>query len=110
MATADPKKSVKKLYDDGMAEVFRIVGSFDSTAKQISVAKATVKDLTSMLVANTLESIEGRTALLAGLIVELNQVINSVQTKPPFADTVGNLTSVLTRAEKLFKSEKGKLV
>jgi len=55
------KRSVKKIYDEDMAEVFRIVSSLDATQAQVSAAKSTAKDLTSMLLA--LVTIEGRTAL-----------------------------------------------
>jgi len=106
----DPKKSVKQLYDDGMAEVFMIVGSLDSTAAQRKVAKQSAKDLTAMLAAHTLQTIEGRTALLAGLIVELNQVIEAVQTKPPYLEVVTNLTGIIGKAQKLFTEEKKSLV
>ena len=107
---ADPKKSIKQLYDEGMAEVFKIVGSLDASANQRKVAKQTAKDLSSMLAAHTLKSIKGRTALLSGLIVELNQVIDSVETKPPYQDALERLTGLLTKAQKLFKEEKKSLV
>lgn len=102
----DNKKSIKQVYDEGMAEVFRIVGSLESTTEQIKIAKQTAKDLSSMLIAHTLDSINGRTALLTGLIVELNQVIDAVQTKPPYEGALSNLTGVLTNAQKLFAEEK----
>ena len=106
----DIKKSIKEVYDEGMAEVFKIVGSLDATRKQRETAKQTAKDLSSMLVAHTLESIVGRTALLAGLIVELNQVMDSVKAKPPYAEAVDGLTAILTKAEGLFADEKKNLV
>ena len=109
MAT-DTKKSIKELYDEGMAEVFKIVGSLDATPAQREAAKQTTRDLTSMLVSQTLQSIEGRTALLSSLIVELNEVIDAVQTHPPFVGVIENLTTVLTKAEKLFEAEKKHLV
>lgn len=106
----DAKKSIKEIYDEGMAEVFKIVGSLKATRKQRETAKQTAKDLSSMLVAQTLDSIGGRTALLSGLIVELNQVINSVKVKPPYVDAINNLTGILTKAEELFRDEKKSLV
>jgi len=106
----EEKKSIKELYDEGMAEVFRIVGSLDATAAQRKTARQTAKDLSSMLAAHTLQSIEGRTALLSGLIVELNQVIDSVKTKPPYEDSVKNLSGILTRAGKLYGEVKKNLV
>lgn len=106
----DSKKSIKRVYDEGMVEIFRIVGSLDATPTQRKVAKQVAKDLSSMLVTHTLQSIEGRTALLSGLIVELNQVIDAVKTKPPYQDALGQLTGVLTTAQQLFKEEKKSLV
>jgi len=106
----DTKKSIKELYDEGMTEVFKIVGSLDATSAQKKAAKQTAKDLSSMLVSQTLQSIEGRTALLSALIVELNGVIDSIQTNAPLKGVIGSLTAVLTKAEKLFNSEKKQLV
>jgi hypothetical protein len=107
---ADTKKSIKDLYDEGMAEVFRVVGSLDATAAQRKAAKQTAKDLSSMLVTQTLQSIEGRTALLASLIVELDSVIDSIETTPRLKGIVDNLTGLITKAEKLFQAEKKKMV
>lgn len=106
----DVKKSIKQVYDEGMAEVYQIVGSLTATQEQRETAKQTAEDLSSMLIAHTLDSIVGRTALLSGLIVELNQVINSVKMVPPYLDAVTNLTNVLTKAEALFADEKKNLV
>lgn len=101
----DPRKSVKKVYDDGIAEVFRIITSLDATRAQVRVAKQTAKDLTSLLIAHTLESIDGRTALLSSLIVELQSVIASIETNPPYADALSKLTGVVDKARKLFSDE-----
>jgi hypothetical protein len=63
-----------------------------------------------MLVAHTLETIEGRTALLSSLIVELNSVIDSVETNSQLADVLGRLNGLVTKAGKLFQSQKKELV
>lgn len=106
----DNKQSIKAVYDSGMAEVFKIVGSLDATEEQRDMALQTARDLSSMLVTHTLQTIEGRTALLAGLIVELNEVIASVQTTPPYKDAVASFTAVLDQAQVLFKQEKRALI
>ena len=103
---AQDANSIKQLYDEGMAEVFSIVGSMDSTAKQRKVARETAKELTAMLVENTLETINGRTALLTGLIKELNRVIAAVETAPPYADALENFTKITARAQKLVANVK----
>ena len=106
----DTRKSIKELYDEGMAEVFRVVGSLDATASQRKAARQTARDLSALLVAHTLQSIEGRTALLSGLIVELNQVIDSVKTRPPYEDSIEKLTGIVTKAGKLYADVKKELV
>jgi len=107
---ADVKKSIKQIYDEGMAEVYKIVGSLSSTPEQRQAATQTAEDLSSMLVAHTLDTITGRTALLSGLIVELNQVIGSVNINPPYLDAVNNLTNIIAKAGVLFAAEKKNLV
>jgi len=97
--------AIKKLYDEGMREVFRIVGSFESTPEQLEVANQTAVDLTALLVKHTLATIDGRTALLAGLIVELNQVIATIQTEPPYAGALRNFTRIAAQAQKLFAGD-----
>ena len=92
-----------------MFEVQKILFSIKATPAQRKVAKKSLSDLTAMLLAHTLATVEERTALLAGLIVELNEVIAKVQTKPPSSTTLTSLAGALTRAQKLFESEKADL-
>lgn len=108
-ANATDAGSIKRLYDEGMAEVFKVVGSIDASDAQRAVAKQTAEDLTALLVKHTLATIDGRTALLAGLIVELNQVIESVETEPQFVGVLQNVTTVLGKAQTLFDKEKKSL-
>lgn len=107
---ADNKQAIKATYDSGLAEVFKIVGSLDASPEQRVAARQTARDLSSMLVTHTLQTIEGRTALLAGLIVELNDVISSIETSPPFAASIDSLTVLLNQAQLLFKEEKQALI
>ena len=106
----DTKKSVKAVYDEGMAEVMKVVGSIKATPAQKKVALQTSKDLTAMLLAHTLASIEARTALLSGLIVELNQVTDSIKVKPPYAGALTSFGKIIGKATTLFNTEKKKLL
>ena len=106
----DTKKSVKAVYDEGMAEVMKVVGSIKATPAQKKVALQTSKDLTAMLLAHTLASIEARTALLSGLIVELNQVTDSIKVKPPYAGAWTSFGKIIGKATTLFNTEKKKLL
>lgn len=98
-AAASDGKAIKALYDEGMKEVFKVIGSMNSTNEQVRVANQTAEDLTSLLVKHTLASIDERSALLAGLIVELNQVIDAVKKDPPYAGALDNFTTILTKAK-----------
>ena len=110
MMAQDTKKSVKAVYDDGMAEVMKVVGSIKSTPTQKKVALQTSKDLTAMLLGHTLASIEGRNALLSGLIVELNQMTDSIKVKPPYAAALTNFGKIIGKATTLFNMEKNRLL
>ena len=103
-------RAIKDVYDEGMLEIQRVLGSVNSTGRQRRVARQSLKDLTSMLIAHTLKNVEGRTALLAGLIVELNEVIESIQVKPPYMGAIDKVTKVAKKARKLFTGVKKKLI
>jgi hypothetical protein len=107
---AEDGKAIKELYDEGMFEVQRVLFSLDSTAAQRKVAKQSLRDLTTLLLAQTIKTVEGRTALLTGLIVELVQVIEKVQLKPPFQDALDKLNGVLGKAHKALAEQKKKLI
>ncbi len=106
----DQNKPVKDIYDAGLEEVQRILFSLDSTPAQTKAARQTLKDLTAMSLAYTLKTVEGRTAILAGLIVELSQITEKVKVKPPYLDAMKNLTSLAGTAQKLLTKEKKDLV
>jgi hypothetical protein len=109
-STDTSRKAIKDAYDKGMFEIQKILFSINSTAAQRKVARKSLDDLTAMLLAHTLITVAGRTAILSGLIVELNEVIAKVKTKPPSGTTLADMTGVLTKAQKLYASEKAGLL
>ncbi len=102
------QKTIPKLYSEGMREVNRVVAQ--GNAAQRELALQTLDDLTAMMLAHTLEKVQGRTALLTGLIAELTQVIDSVKVQPPYADAIEGLTKVVDGARKRLATEKEKLL
>lgn len=107
---SEQKRSVEDIYEAGTEEVRRIVSSFDSTPAQRKAARQTLNDLTAVFLAQTLETVEGRTAVLAKLIAELSQITEEVKVKPPYLDAMKNLTSLAGTAQKLLTKEKKNLV
>jgi hypothetical protein len=83
-----------------------VLFTIGSTEAQRKVARQTLKDMTTLLLAHTIQNIEGRTALLAGLILELNQVIASIQVTPPLQDLAKRLTGIVTKSTKLLAEHK----
>jgi hypothetical protein len=102
------EKSILDIYNEGVLEVNRIIG--EGTPAQRKAAKQTLRDLTAMMLAHTLEDVQGRTALLTGLITELTEVIESVKTRPPYLDAVAGLTKVINGARTRLAKEKENLL
>jgi hypothetical protein len=107
MAT-NPAGDIKTLYDDSIRETHRIIGSAKSTDEQADAALDSFRHLTSLLLEQTLNTVAGRTALLAGLITELNKVTSAVEVNPPYLDAAKSFTTLTTRATALLEAEKKK--
>jgi hypothetical protein len=101
-ATAD----VKKLYDSGIEQVQAVLFNLDATPDLVATAKTTLKDLTTLMLAHTLSTVEGRTALLTGLIVELRGVVDAIATKPKFAQVMTDLKGVVDKATAALRTNK----
>ena len=99
-------KAIKDTYDDSLLEIQKVLFSQEATPEQKEVAKQSLKDLTTALLLHNLRTIEGRTAILSALIVELQEVINSVQIENPLNTIAADLTIVIKGAKDLFKKEK----
>jgi hypothetical protein len=99
-------QEIKEQYDAGIRGVQGVLFSLDSTPDQQKVAEQTLKDLTTLLLDHTIKDIEGRTALLKGLIAKLNQVIASIQTTPPLQALAQRLTGVVGKSTTLLTNVK----
>ena len=103
-------KEIKKAYDDTLAKLQLVLFSPDSSKAEIKVAKQSLNDLTAAMLAQNLKTIEGRTALLSALIVELQEVTASIKVNSKIAAVAGDLTGLLNQAKEIFKEEKKDLV
>ena len=77
---------------------------------QRSAALQTLDDLTAMMLAHTLDTVQGKTALLTGLIAELTQVINAIQVAPPYAQAVETVVAIVDKARVRLTAEKKNLL
>jgi hypothetical protein len=94
-------QDIKQQYDDGIRAVQGVLFSLDSTPDQLKVADKALTSLTALLLEQTLKSIEGRTALLKGLILNLNQVIASIRVTPPLLALAQRLTGIVGKSTTL---------
>ncbi len=97
---------IQQTYNASLKKIQEILFSQSASRKEKNVAEQALKDLTTAMLMHNLKTIEGRTALLSSLIVELREVIDNIQPKSPVADVAKKLTQVVNKAKKLFKTEK----
>jgi len=99
-------QDIKEQYDAGIKGVQGILFSLDSTPDQQKLAEQTLKNLTTLLLDQTIKTIEGRTALLKGLIDNLNQVIASIRVTPPLLALAQRLTGIVNKSTTLLQNVK----
>ena len=103
-------QNIKATYDDSLMKIQKVLYSQDATADQKEIAEQSLRDLTTTLLLHNLKTIEGRTAILSSLIVELQEVIDSVKVENPLTGITNELSAVITHAKDLFKDEKQQVV
>ncbi len=103
-------QGIRDTYSAGLQQVGAVLGSIKATRADREAAQQTLDDLTAMMLAHTIETVQGRTALLTGLIVELTAVIARIEEKPQFASVVSNLAAIVEQANALLAVEKQDLV
>jgi len=74
--------NAQKVYDDSVAELNRILGSFSATDAQKEAAQKALNALATRYGATIIAEVDSRTALLNKLVGELNTVIASIQVNP----------------------------
>jgi hypothetical protein len=103
-------QGIRDTYSAGLQQVGAVLGSIKATRADREAAQQTLDDLTAMMLAHTIETVQGRTALLTGLIVELTAVIARIEERPPFLSIANNLTQIVSQASALLELEKKDLV
>lgn len=103
------KNSIQKTYKASCKNIQKILFSQVASKKEKKLAVRALNDLTTARIAHNIKTIEGRTALLSSLIVELQETIDAIHTKSQVANVAKKLTQVVNQAKKLFKAEKKSL-
>jgi hypothetical protein len=102
MSTATETNQV---YLSAIARLQIILESPKATPDQKDEAQDALDALTLLHGSYAIQEVQGRTALLSGLIVELQEVIDSINVNP-FGDAAEKLNGILTSAKGLY--DKGK--
>lgn len=100
--------AIRDLYNEGIMEVTKIVQQGDEAQQE--VALKTLDDLTAMMLAHTIETVQGRTALLTGLISELTQITDSIKVNPPYAEALDSVTAIIDKVRVGLAKEKKTLL
>lgn len=103
-------KEIKKTYDDALAKLQAVLFAQDASKAEKKAAKQSLNDLTAAMLAQNLKTVEGRTALLSALIVELQEITASIEVDSKIVGIAKDLTGLLDQAKEIFKEEKKKLV
>lgn len=100
--------SIRDLYNEGIMEVTKIVQQGDEAQQE--EALKTLDDLTAMMLAHTIETVQGRTALLTGLISELTQITDSIKVRPPYVGALDSVTTIIDKVRVSLAKEKKTLL
>ena len=98
-------EDANSLYLSAVAELQRILESIHATSEQKNVAEKALQDLTVLHGAYPIGRIEGRTAVLSGLIIELTAVMEAIQVNP-VGGALDSLNQILSTARELYQAEK----
>ena len=97
--------SIMESYRAAAEEIRKVLDSFTATRAQKDAAEASLADLTTALGMHSVEKVEGRTALLTALIVELSGIIEKIRVNP-IGDVLGRLNGILETASRVLTAEK----
>jgi len=104
----NPLDEVNDVFSASVTELQEIVGSTDASSAQRKIAKNSLRDIWLLHGVHAIQEVHGRTALLAGLISELEEVIDSIERKP-FGAELKRVEKLVTTARALYKQEKESL-
>lgn len=93
-------------YLNGIAAVKEVLSNPAASKAEKKAALQSLDDLTIMLGRFHTGNVEGRSALLLGLIHELRQVTDEIRPNSPIAGVLDKLTKVAAAAGKLLAKER----
>ncbi len=105
MPTAD---EVNDLFRESIEELQTVLETPGISANQRKAAELALRDVFRLHGTHVIQEVNGRTALLSGLIVELEEVSNAVKLNP-IGEALDQLDGLITRARDLHHKAKAEL-
>ena len=102
--TMDRSMEITELATEAAGHLKEMMAAADKKDKK--AAFDAYRDVLRLIGRISIDSFEGRTAMLAGLIVELNAVTSSVKVKNPITAQLNKLADITDRALVLMKAVK----
>ncbi len=93
-------------YLEGIAAVKAVLSNPEASKDEKKAARQSLNDLTIMLGRFHTGNVEGRSALLLGLIHELREVTDRIQPNSPIAGVLDKITKVAGTATELLAKER----
>ena len=100
----DRSTQITELATQAAAQLQAMMSAADDRDKK--AAFESYRDVLRLIGRLSIESYEGRTAILAGLVAELTEVTRAVKVKNPIAEHLDTLAGITERALDLMKAEK----
>lgn len=97
------EQDIIRTYLQGIAAVQAVLSDPAATRAQKNTARQSLDDLTIMLGRFSTANIEGRSALLLGLIHELREVTDRIEPESPIAGVLDRLTEIAGTAGQLLQ-------
>jgi len=103
---SETSTDITALLTDAAAALKAIKDANDADAEARRAAYEAYNDVLLLIGRHAVNSYEGRTALLTGLITELSDFNKNIKVANPIAARVDELTTIAGKAVDLFKKEK----
>lgn len=98
--------SISELLVEAAAALKAIQDSSNADPKDQRAAFESYNDIMLLIGRHAVNSYEGRTAMLTGLIAEISEFRKTIQVENPIREQVDNLAGIADKAVDLFKKEK----
>lgn len=100
---------VEKVFQDAVEKLQELANLNSATPEQRQASRDALNDLLLLHGTHVIQEIEGRTAMLTGLIAELENVVGVLQGTPSVAQMMDQVNGIIGRARTVYEDAKDDL-